>query len=72
MRENVGELLANISYFSKSGIWLGKILVDGVRFAKVFPHQDFGIWQCKFVTILEICYIRSKLVGYRKGIRISE
>ena len=33
--ENVGEFtIANISYFSESGIWLGKILVNDVRFAK--------------------------------------
>ena len=31
---NVGEFtIANISYFSESGIWLCKILVNGVRFA---------------------------------------
>ena len=34
--ENVGEFtIANISYFSESGIWLGKILVNGIRFAKI-------------------------------------
>ena len=33
--ENVGEFtIANISYFSEPGIWLGKILANGVRFAK--------------------------------------
>ena len=47
-KENVGEFtIANISYFSESGIWLGKILVDGIRFAKfakVFPHQNFALY----------------------------
>ena len=42
-KENVGEFTtANISYFSEPGIWLGKILADGVhfaRFAKVFPTK---------------------------------
>ena len=46
-RENVGEFtIANISYFSESGIWLGKILVNGIRFtkfAKVSPHQNFAV-----------------------------
>ena len=41
--ENVGEFtIANISYFSEPGIWLGKILANGVHFAKfskVFPRQ---------------------------------
>ena len=41
--ENVGKFtIAYISYFSESGIWLGKILVNGVRFAKfaqVFPPK---------------------------------
>ena len=33
--DNVGEFtIANISYFSEPGIWLGKILATGVRFAK--------------------------------------
>ena len=46
--ENVGELtIANniISYFSESGIWLGKILANDVqfaKFAKVFPRQNFA------------------------------
>ena len=43
--ENVGEFtIANIIYFSESGIWLGKILVNDIRFTKfaeVFPHQNF-------------------------------
>ena len=44
--ENVGEFtIANISYFSESGIWLGKnkILVNDVRFAKVFYHKNFAL-----------------------------
>ena len=44
-RENVGKFtIANISYFSESGIWLGKILANGIPFtksAKVFLHQNF-------------------------------
>ena len=41
--ENVGEFtIANIIYFiSESGIWLGKILVNGIhfaKFAKAFLH----------------------------------
>ena len=38
--------LANINYFSESGIWLGKILANGVVFAKsakVFPCQNFAL-----------------------------
>ena len=40
-----------ISYFSESGIWLGKILVDDVqfaKFAKVFPHQNFALYGIMF------------------------
>ena len=48
--ENVGKFtIANISYFSESGIWLGKILANGIcyaKFAKVFPSQNFVLW-CK-------------------------
>ena len=37
-KENVGGFkIANISYFSESRIWLGKILVNDVRLAKVSP-----------------------------------
>ena len=43
--ENVGDFaVAYISYCSESGIWLGKILANGVSFAKsakVFPCQEF-------------------------------
>ena len=43
-KENVGKFTnANIGYFSDSGIWLGKILVSDVCFAKVFPHQNFAL-----------------------------
>ena len=44
-RENVGEFY--ISYFSESGIWLGKILVNDITFAKsakVFHRQDFALY----------------------------
>ena len=45
--ENVGKFtIANISYYSVPGIWLGKILANGIRFAKfakVFPHQNFAL-----------------------------
>ena len=41
--ENVGEFtIAYISYFGEPGIWQGKILASGVRFAKftkVFPTK---------------------------------
>ena len=41
--KNVGEFtIANISYFGEPGIWLGKILVNGIcftKFAKVFPAK---------------------------------
>ena len=44
-KENVGEFtIANVSYFSEPGIWLGKILVNDISFAKftkVFHHQKF-------------------------------
>ena len=47
-KENVGEFTTvNISYFSESGIWLGKILANGVRFAKfakVFHRQKFALY----------------------------
>ena len=46
--KNVGEFtIANISYFSESGIWLGKILANHVcfaKFAKVFPCQNFALY----------------------------
>ena len=45
-KENVGKLAkASISYFNKSGIWLGKMLVNNICFAKfttrVFPTEFF-------------------------------
>ena len=46
--ENVSDItMANISYFSESGIWLGKILANGVcsaKFANVFPHHKFALY----------------------------
>ena len=47
-KENVGEfLIANISYFSESGIWLSIILVNNIhftKFSKVFPRQNFLLY----------------------------
>ena len=43
VEENVKFTMANIGYFSESGIWLGEILVNSIhyaKFAKVFPHQN--------------------------------
>ena len=46
--ENVSEFtVAYSSYCSESGIWLGKILVNGVSFAKsakFFPRQNFPLY----------------------------
>ena len=43
-KENVGKFtIANISYFSETGIWLGKILANDVHFAKVFHHQNLHL-----------------------------
>ena len=43
-RQNIGEFtIAHISYFGESEFWLGKILANGVPFAKsakVFPQQN--------------------------------
>ena len=51
--ENAGEFtIANISYFSEPGIWLGKILVNGIRFAKfakVFPRQNFALYGISYL-----------------------
>ena len=48
---NVGKFaIAYISHFSESGIWLGKILANGVPFAKsakVFPRQNFVLYGIK-------------------------
>ena len=45
---NVGEFtIAYINYFSESGIRLGKIMVNGIPFAKsakVFPCQNFVLY----------------------------
>ena len=47
-KENVGGFtIANVSYLSEPGIWLGKILVNDVRFskfAKVFARQNFVLY----------------------------
>ena len=54
-KENVGEFtLANISYFSEPGIWLGKLLANGIcfaKFAKVFPTK---IWRYTVWCILAV------------------
>ena len=46
--KNFGEFtIANISYFSEPGIWLGEILANGIRFTKftkVFPCQNFALY----------------------------
>ena len=46
-KENVGEFtIAIVSYFSESGIWLGKILANDIcftKFAKVFPTKVCAI-----------------------------
>ena len=42
--QNIGKFtIANIS-FSEPGIWLGKILANGIRFAKVFHCQNFVVY----------------------------
>ena len=44
VRENVGKFTIAIS---DSGIWLGKILANGIPFAKsaeVFHHQNFALY----------------------------
>ena len=47
-KENVGKFtIATISYSSEPEIWLGKTLVNDVRFtkfAKVFPYQSFALY----------------------------
>ena len=53
--ENVGKFtIANFSYFNESGIWLGKILVNDIHFAKGFPHQNFAQYgmYCMYVKLL--------------------
>ena len=54
-KENVGEFtIATISYYSESGIWLGKILANEdhfTKFAKVFPHQSFVLYSNIFLAI---------------------
>ena len=64
--ENVGEFtIANVSYFSEPGIWLGKILANSVHFAKftkVFPKQKFALYsnfalKAEFILIHKILYV---------------
>ena len=46
-KENVGEFTVANIVISESGIWLGKILANGIRFvkfAKVFPRQNFALY----------------------------
>ena len=56
--ENVGKFtIANISYFSESGIWLGKILANDIRFAnfvKVFPRQSFALYSISFFHFMHV------------------
>ena len=47
--ENIGKFtLANINYL---GIWLGKLLANGAKFAKVFPTK---IWHYTVCCILAV------------------
>ena len=54
-KENVGKFTTvNISYFSKPGIWLGKILANSVCFAKfikVFPCQNLALYIRYFMRL---------------------
>ena len=54
--ENVGKFtIANIRYFSESGIWLGKILANGycfAKFAKVFLAKFCAIWYLFYFDLL--------------------
>ena len=56
-KDNVGKFaLANISYFSEPGIWLGKILANGIhfaKFAKVFPNQNFALYSNQIIVHAE-------------------
>ena len=50
--ENVDKFtIGNISYFSESGIWLGKILVNGVHFTNVFPYRNFAPYVMLLVDV---------------------
>ena len=55
-KDNVGEFtIGNISYFSESGIWLGKILMNDVNFPK-FPLP-------KFCAIIMVCCDIASCIG---------
>ena len=52
--EKIGEFtIATISYYSESGIWLGKILANGVRFAK-FAKVFFPPKFCAIRYVLNV------------------
>ena len=64
-KENVGEFtMANISYFSESGIWLGKILANYVRFAKVSPPKFSAIWYILCVVLESTNLVLLKFIGH--------
>ena len=75
--ENVGELtIANniISYFSESGIWLGKILANDVqfaKFAKVFPRQNFALYGITSTKCGNITFKWSKRDAINREVRIN-
>ena len=61
-KENVGECtITNISYYSEPGIWLGKILVNGIRFAKVPPTK---ILHCAVVECVKPHTSKPTLILY--------
>ena len=68
--ENVGKFtIATISYYSESGIQLGKILANDDRFAKfakVFPHQSFALYssQLKRSITYKPCQKEGFMVTY--------
>ena len=56
MRENVGEFtIVYISYFSESGIWLGKILANGVPFAKSASFPPPMFCAIRYIIVLNFC-----------------
>ena len=67
VRENVGEFtIANISYFSESGIWLGKTMANAVRlakFAKVFPYQNCLLYSTT------LCYVSNNLYRFNTCVK---
>ena len=64
--ENVGEFtIGNINYFSEPGIWLGKILANGVHFAKfikVSSHQNFVLHMQYSCVTCEKCFMRKTVL----------